>query len=89
MVACDGRITETREQCSYLEHVEHAEVLETTLFGVVDLGSLDDDRVRGKIDAPRQGGRAHEHLFLSVARVSQKTSNENNVRDRERDADGC
>jgi hypothetical protein len=29
---------------------------------VVDLGALDDDGVRGEVDPPRQGRRAHEPL---------------------------
>lgn len=46
----------------YLQHVEHAEVLQPSFLWVVHLRSLDDDRVRRKVDAPRQSGSAHEHL---------------------------
>lgn len=47
----------------YLEHVEHAEVLETPLLGVVHFGPLDDHRVRWEVHTPRQRSRAHQNLF--------------------------
>jgi hypothetical protein len=38
----------------------------TTLLRLVDLGILDDDHVGGKVNAPCERGRAHEHLHSVV-----------------------
>ena len=45
-----------------LEDVEDAEVDEGAAFRVVDLRSLDDDRVRGEVDAPGEGRGTNEDL---------------------------
>ena len=45
-----------------LEDVEDADVDEGAALGVVDLGALDDDGVRGQVHAPRQRGRAAQDL---------------------------
>ena len=49
-----------------LEDVEDAEVDEGAAFRVVDLRSLDDDRVRGEVDAPGEGRSTNEDLERNV-----------------------
>ena len=46
----------------HLEDIQNSDVDEATVFGVIDLGALDDDRVSRKVDTPSQSGSAHEHL---------------------------
>eukprot|EP00754_Rhynchopus_humris_P049346 Rhum_TRINITY_DN8342_c0_g1::Rhum_TRINITY_DN8342_c0_g1_i1::g.27448::m.27448 len=53
------RTTRTSED---LAHVEDRDVRPATLGCVVHLRAVDDDRVRGKVDTPRERGRAHEQL---------------------------
>mmetsp|Transcript_19882 Transcript_19882/g.59474 ORF Transcript_19882/g.59474 Transcript_19882/m.59474 type:complete len:1131 (-) Transcript_19882:1421-4813(-) len=50
----------------HLHHVHRRQLVPRTLLGVVDLGALDDDRVRGEIDAPGQRRGRHEHLNVAV-----------------------
>jgi len=49
-----------------LHYVEHAKVDESAARRVVHLRPLDDDGVRGQVDAPREGGGRHEHLHVAV-----------------------
>ena len=49
-----------------LLHVQHGDVDVAAALRVVDLRALDDDRVRGQVDAPRQRRRRHEHLDVPV-----------------------
>mmetsp|Transcript_81372 Transcript_81372/g.244012 ORF Transcript_81372/g.244012 Transcript_81372/m.244012 type:complete len:945 (-) Transcript_81372:82-2916(-) len=51
-----------------LHHVEHAQVDERALLGVVQLRALDDHRVRREVDAPRQRSGAHEQVEQPVGK---------------------
>ncbi|KJR89206.1 uncharacterized protein SPSK_05806 [Sporothrix schenckii 1099-18] len=46
----------------HLQHVLRAQLDPAALLGRVDLRALDDDGVRGQVDAPGQRGRAAQHL---------------------------
>jgi hypothetical protein len=50
----------------HLHHVERRELGPLALLRVVDLRALDDDRVRGQVDAPRQRRRRDQHLDVPV-----------------------
>jgi len=50
----------------HLEDVLRRELDPATLLRVVDLGALDNDRVRRQVDAPRQRRRRDEDLDVAV-----------------------
>ena len=52
---------------SYLQDIERPQLDPAPLLRAVDLGTLNDDRVGGKVDAPRQRRRGHEHLDVTVS----------------------
>mmetsp|Transcript_75394 Transcript_75394/g.157137 ORF Transcript_75394/g.157137 Transcript_75394/m.157137 type:complete len:283 (+) Transcript_75394:3647-4495(+) len=51
---------------NHLHHIHRRELVPGALLGVVDLSSLDDDGVRGQVDAPGQCGGGHEHLNVPI-----------------------
>lgn len=55
-------VLRTTGSTEHLHDIKSAEFSPAALFRVVDLGSLDDDGVRGKIDSPGKGGCREEHL---------------------------
>ena len=48
----------------HLQHVRDREVDVAARRGVVELGALDDDEVRGRVDAPRERARRDQDLDL-------------------------
>lgn len=66
-----------------LEDVEDAEVDEGAALRVVDLRALDDDGVRGEVDAPGEGRGAHQDLgvkiFLSSSTVCTQNENKHRI----------
>ena len=50
-----------------LHDVQDAEVDKRTALCIVQLRALDDDRVRGQVDTPRQRCGAHEHFDVAIA----------------------
>ena len=53
----------------HLEDIQNSDVDEATVFGVIDLGALDDDGMGGQVDAPCEGGGADEDLDEALGEV--------------------
>mmetsp|Transcript_4373 Transcript_4373/g.8482 ORF Transcript_4373/g.8482 Transcript_4373/m.8482 type:complete len:342 (+) Transcript_4373:3671-4696(+) len=50
----------------HLHNIQGAKLLPASLLRIIDLSPLNNDRVRGQVDTPRQGGRTDEHPHVMV-----------------------
>ena len=74
----------------HLKHVGDGVVHVALRLPVVELGSLEDNEVRGQVDSPSQRGGAHQHLDFAIGEqtLAERTVSFGQSRVVETDAEG-